>query len=407
MREDSENFALIVLVIIIIGLIGNTLNLIVFSHRTMVKNSTFNFLFYLSIVDMLVLSVCTSDTFLTYGYYILIRSYSIYICRIHTFLTYFLTHMSSIVLMVVSIDRALIICNKKVSTLMLFRRGTRLLDKPGSSSIYQSIANKINVEKRHTISDLIPKIKLKKIEKLIILIAILLALFNIHFLVFMNINVYWDPISDDQNLSDLNTSTRDYQTNSSIKYKHFIANQVKEVYKNYSFNLTTARKAYICSPLPDSLYMNFMDKIWIWVDMCLYSLIPFIVMALCSLIIIREIRQKSSLPLLSNFLTSNQQLMKKRSKRNKQLLLILVITNSYFFVTSLPLCIMMVYYKMYDQDESEAHFSQTLLHVLAYSNNAVNFAFCLLFSQKYRLLIKNMIINTIKSSKVSTKTINF
>ena len=404
MKEESEKLALFVLAIIIIGLIGNTINLVVFSHRTMKKISTFKYLFYLSIVDMLVLIVCTTDTFLTYGYYILIRSYSIYICRIHTFLTYFLTHMSSIVLMVVSIDRALIICDKKISSIFIFKRQTRLLDNQRTSSIYHSIITKFSKgTTRETFANIFPKINLNKIEKLIILITVVLALINCHFLIYMNINVYSDQTPDEQQLARLNTSTNEYE-NKSENYKNFITNQVNEMYRNYSFNATKIRKAYICSPAPDSQYTIFMDKIWIWVDMCLYSLIPFIIMAICSIIIIREIRQKTSLPLGSNLLTSNKILMKKRSKRNKQLLLILVVTNLYFIATSLPLCLMMIYYKMYDQDETEAHFSQTLLHVLAYSNNAVNFVFCSLFSQKYRLVLTNVIRKTINPSKVATKT---
>jgi len=98
--------------ILIIGLIGNSLNILIFSKKTVRSNSTFRFLLYLSIFDLLVLLVCTPDVFLRFGYQIHIRQISIYTCRLHTFLTYLFTHASSSTLMLISIDRALIISNR-------------------------------------------------------------------------------------------------------------------------------------------------------------------------------------------------------------------------------------------------------------------------------------------------------
>ena len=93
---------LIVILILLVsfGIMGNILNLIVFSRKKMRRLSTFHFLFYLSAADLLVLLVCSLDAILKFGFQIEIRLYSTVICRLHTFLTYFLTQMSSIILMV-------------------------------------------------------------------------------------------------------------------------------------------------------------------------------------------------------------------------------------------------------------------------------------------------------------------
>jgi len=68
--------------ILIIGLIGNSLNILIFSKKTVRSNSTFRFLLYLSIFDLLVLLVCTPDVFLRFGYQIHIRQISIYTCHL-------------------------------------------------------------------------------------------------------------------------------------------------------------------------------------------------------------------------------------------------------------------------------------------------------------------------------------
>ena len=112
-------------VIIIIGVVGNLLNIVVFSRRQMRQISTFRFLFYLSAIDLLVLIICATDAVVKFGYQIEIRSYSIILCKLHTFLTYFLTHLSSVLLMVISIDRALVIFNKNFLNLFKSKRKKR------------------------------------------------------------------------------------------------------------------------------------------------------------------------------------------------------------------------------------------------------------------------------------------
>jgi len=111
-RNKNSLIFFVLATIILIGFFGNLLNLIVFSSKTMRKNSTFRYLFYLSAIDLLVLITCTTDSLLAYVYYIMIRLQSDFFCKIHTFMSYFLTDMSSLILMIVSIDRVLIIKNQ-------------------------------------------------------------------------------------------------------------------------------------------------------------------------------------------------------------------------------------------------------------------------------------------------------
>ncbi len=107
--HSNTNFliSIILLIIILVGVLGNLMNLIVFSSKTMRKNSIFQYLLYLSLIDLLVLLVCAIDSLLSFDFLIMIRLKSNLTCKIHTFLSYLLTHMSSFILIIVNINRVL------------------------------------------------------------------------------------------------------------------------------------------------------------------------------------------------------------------------------------------------------------------------------------------------------------
>ena len=78
----------IALVIFIIGILGNFVSILVFFQKKMRKNSTFVYLAYLCIVDLLVILLGLGDIlFMTY-FHVVIRNHSFIICRFHTFLIY-------------------------------------------------------------------------------------------------------------------------------------------------------------------------------------------------------------------------------------------------------------------------------------------------------------------------------
>jgi hypothetical protein len=100
-------------IVVCFGLIGNAFNMATFSRRTMRQTSTFQLLLYLSFIDFFVLLVSTTDLLGIYGFDYDIRSLSTVTCKLHAFLTCFLTHLSNIIMMVVSIERVCIkIINK-------------------------------------------------------------------------------------------------------------------------------------------------------------------------------------------------------------------------------------------------------------------------------------------------------
>lgn len=111
---------------------------------------------------------------------------------------------------------------------------------------------------------------------------------------------------------------------------------------------------------------------------------PFIIMSICSIIILAFI-QKSSRKYLSKMYKKESNLSKlilfKRLKRNRQLFYMLLVTNLFFIISSLPYCITFVLFK---GEKSENPIGQLSVHVISYTNNAFNFIFYGLSSQKYR-----------------------
>ena len=77
----KENIlASIIGVLIVVGLFGNSLNIIVLSRKSMRIHSTFRLLLYSSIIDIFVILVSVMDVFLIFAFNIEIRNYSSFIC---------------------------------------------------------------------------------------------------------------------------------------------------------------------------------------------------------------------------------------------------------------------------------------------------------------------------------------
>lgn len=95
------------LVCLFVGSIGNSLSFIVFTQKQLRTHSTFRYLAYLSIIDLVVLYLGLGNIILRDYFFIDIRGQHLFLCKFHTFLTYVTTQLSSWVLTIVSIDRAI------------------------------------------------------------------------------------------------------------------------------------------------------------------------------------------------------------------------------------------------------------------------------------------------------------
>jgi hypothetical protein len=370
-RMNKNDLTIILVIMILVGLVGNAINLIVLSRKSMRKITTFRLLLFLSLIDFLVLSTCATDTLLSYGYLVDFRVHSIYICRIHTFLTYFLTHTSSIILTLISVERVLVVYdfdmmkfsrirsqyNPKLKLTNDYRNPKKIKHVFRSSSIE-------NLEYKHE-NRCIRFLHLYRIDFLVLLIMFIVLLINTHFLFYLNL-IDVRMIFETDNL-------------------HSFGKNMTNIY--YSIMNQTET---FCAPVLNSKYEYFLKNIWTWLDMFLYSFIPFIIMIISSLVILFKINKSTSLfinSVVNKNNSFNKSITKKRLKKNKQMSLMLFLTNVYFAVCTIPFFIM---YKLdrgqnFDENGKSAYESLfAFVHILSYSNNSINFLFFGIFSHKYR-----------------------
>jgi len=230
-----------------------------------------------------------------------------------------------------------------------------------------------------------------QVEKIMIMLLISIGLINVHLLIFFKVNFYDNLMinsntpdeyyDQEKNSSAFNSNTYevDYRknlTDLSINIKSYESIwEVREI-----FNMPSSDRFYSCSFEIKSTYEYFFKKVWIWIDMLIYSLVPFIVMTITSIVILLELNFNAKRLSQSTQSGSNRSLVRKRNRRNNQLLIMLMATNIYFLVCSFPYFIGKRVFK----NENHSNLS-LLIDVLYYSNNSLNFIIYLLFSQKYRL----------------------
>lgn len=95
--------------LLVVGTFGNIISFIVFINESLRKSSTFRYLAFLSLMDLLVLYSGLVDLFLTIEYNgtFSLRNLNPITCRLHTFVTYWSQHSSSWILSFISVDRAI------------------------------------------------------------------------------------------------------------------------------------------------------------------------------------------------------------------------------------------------------------------------------------------------------------
>jgi hypothetical protein len=238
--------------------------------------------------------------------------------------------------------------------------------------------------------------KINQIENLVLIIMVILAIFNTHYLYYFNLNINNEQL----NVTEiLNYSTLSKNIENLIVHLKEIKNEINDTYsynflkesftiysfQNISLNqsiVLNKKPALSCYQWDNNLYDHFFLHIWNWIDTLIYSYIPIFVMAICSFFILKEVNKKSR-RLSMNPVCGNRRFTQNRIKRSNQILLMLVSTNLFFIICSIPYCISH-YNISFERTESDKSHSLYLVHTLAYSNNSLNFIFYIIFSERFR-----------------------
>nr|QVK45803.1 G protein-coupled receptor [Proales similis] len=254
--------------ILLVGTLGNLVNIFVLTRPNVRNLSTFRFLTYLSIIDLVYLVTGLSHIIGMLYFDYDIRNYSNLICSVHSFLTLYLSHLSSNVLAGVSVFRCVTITTLKqkratkyssnVAVTKASKSAAAAADCPSRSNNNATGHGRIQIVPRRSRPSVLARFlaSFGYADLMIAVIMFVLLLFNFHYLVWMR-------------LTAVGSAQADHSTNSTAGSK-------------------SGRQEFSCFASPDlqPVYYSFLRSTWIWIDLFLYSYIPFSIMIVCTVLII-------------------------------------------------------------------------------------------------------------------------
>ena len=357
--------AYIPILILFLGVVGNLLNIIVFAKRNMRESSTFRFLLYLSITDLIVLIIGASEMLIKSDVTLKYRDYSIFACNIQKFLTYSATYISSCISVAVSIDRAVIVSNLNT----MYQNNT--LENSSDELIKHTPKTSQSSSKSSSMRILSFRYMNRRlVDAIVVAIIILMLLLNIHYIFLLKASsiIFYEQSAS--NYSELGI----VHLNATHENK-----SISEERENYEIKT--------CLPPRNTIYEAFLQHVWFWIDISVYSIIPFIFMGVCSMIIIVKIRKINKRYLMFMAKRTNQfnkNIYLKKLKKNVQICFMLVSTNLYFLLTMVVFWIWFLVRLEKSDETSNRSLTQSYVYVLLYTNNAFGFLFYGLSSKKYR-----------------------
>jgi len=356
--------------------------------------STFRFLAYLSIIDLLYLLIGLSHIIvINYTGYDF-RSYSSLTCSVHSFLTLYLSHLSSNVLAGVSVFRCVTIANlKPVKPL-----------NPTAGNVINRRSNKPFVQRFLS--------AFGRADLFVACIMITLFLFDCHYLIWMRLSYLQNS---EANLTAMWQQYADVFSNDT-RWSPLSSLNVSETEQ-----LGPTLKICHPSDIDQKTYSEFLRNQWLWIDLFLYSYIPFFVMIGCTIIIIYrlfkinknlkttqsssmkrdESTRKSSANGLSSCIdhagcssfkseshrrrksASRSILAKKTSRKNRQIYKLLLTLNIFFFVLVTPL----VLANSLNLIKENNHLFRDFVYMLAYLNHSLHFVFYGFSCEIYRTIL--------------------
>ena len=324
-QEQSLIKIVLITMMLLIGIFGNCLNLKIFSSKRMKKISTFRYLSYLAMIDMIILILWSIYNLITLAK---LETHSYLMYKIITFLSNYLSQMNSWIFVASNVNKARLMVN----------------ESKNKKSNENKSQNSISL---HT--------------KIIISIGIFLFLLNFHYL------IYYDLIksTNDSSKIDLEilNKTHHFVHNLIVKSNHnnnYTKNQTKLIMNIISLKNISLQtdQTIIEHKLKDYDYMIFLNKIWFWIRLILFSIIPFIINS-TSAVIINQINRNS----ITN---------PKRKKFNNQFISLFIFSNLFIFLITLTYYVNVINYRLKEY-ELELNFIQLFAQIVLNLKHSFSF----------------------------------
>lgn len=150
----------------------------------------------------------------------------------------------------------------------------------------------------------------------------------------------------------------------------------------FDMRLNTQNETTRCFPNEEQnkAYFSFLVKIWPWIDLMVYCLIPLVIMIICSIIIIFQLKH----------------LANRRQEKAKHVYRVLLMLNLSFSLFVTPVVILNAFGKFGD------HLISGVVHLIAYLNHSLNFIFYFSSCEQYRKTILKLFDKS--SNKFPTQT---
>ena len=147
-----------------------------------------------------------------------------------------------------------------------------------------------------------------------------------------------------------------------------------------------------CSSIDES-YSNFFRSVWSWMDLCMFCLIPFVVIVFGNSIILFKLFQRSR---TSNKQNKNQETRQGRHHHQSSMTAMLCTLNTVFFITTLPISIYNIgytyWYSITDPKViAKLELWWSVVNMLMYTNNALNFLLYSLSGSRFRKELKRVL----------------
>ena len=348
----------IILLVLMIGLLGNGLNIKIFSCENMKKISTFRYLLVMAFSDTILLILWSSFSILKYGFMIDIKNHSKLVFKLITFLCNYLSQLTCWIFMAANFNKAR----------LMIKESKRNHQKSSSSILVNG-------------SKCIPTISIH--SKTIILICIILLMLNSHYLIFLNLNT-WIDTNELKLVNKMTNQNRTFnkifhsliKTNENLTKKEIesiknrLNNKILNQTDNDDHDQESSLKYY---QIKNYEYEYFLNTFWTWIQLILITIMPLISNLTSTIIIIKKNQQfKNS----------------KRIKFNKQFIHLFVVANTIILIDSIVYYAYIIYYRFKEYD-METYHVQFVPEIVLYTKNSTSFLIYLFTIRKYRRVIGN------------------
>ena len=328
---------IIIIFITLIGLAGNAINLSVFSNIKIKNITAFRYLFYLSIVDTILLIIWPINKLIAFRFIAIPQEYTKIVFRIMAFLLSYLYQMSNWLFMAANFNRA------------------RLL------------INEFKYSKNNKSYHLIVTIS----------ISLLLILINLHYLIFYNFN---SPVVTKDSKPAINKTHQfvsEFMYRSSNNLTIFKINRIRNKTNLMKFNQIDRQDLLVASNNNEQFdninnyYENFLAKTWDWIQISIFQVMP-IVVNLASTLIVAIYNSK-----LRN---------ENRKEFNKQFVIYFLLANIYFILSFFNI----IHFQLNVYKPEIFHVQMLLLQLFSYSRHSFSFILYFLTFGIYRNVLFSM-----------------